>query len=196
MTRDLKWLGRGGGGRENVLLGILDADVPPGSPNPDSISDQNTSFFTPVFRLGLWKIMHVIFTYFNSLLEMKLRIIPFIHTRCFLAINDSTPKRLYPPIRGDLRQYSDSNSIMKNLQFPVPSSEPKLYQQNRNWEVRSQNRNWTNRTEITKLEVKLNQQNRNWTSRTESTKSEQKLNQQNRNQEVRTESNKSEPKSN
>ena len=38
-------------------------------------------------------------------------------------------------MRGDLRQYSVSNSIMTNLQFPVPSSEPKLDQQNRNWEV-------------------------------------------------------------
>ena len=35
------------------LREILGGDVPPGSPNPDSISDQNTSFFTPVFRLGL-----------------------------------------------------------------------------------------------------------------------------------------------
>ena len=38
-------------------------------------------------------------------------------------------------MRGDLRQYSVSNAIMTNLQFPVPSSEPKLDQQNRNWEV-------------------------------------------------------------
>ena len=36
-----------------VLLGILDGGVPPGSPNPDSISDQNMSFSTPVFRPGL-----------------------------------------------------------------------------------------------------------------------------------------------
>ena len=35
-------------------------------------------------------------------------------------------------MRGDLRQYSVSNSIMTKLQFPVPSSEPKLDQQNRN----------------------------------------------------------------
>ena len=41
----------GGGGR--VLPGILGRGVPPCSldPNPDSISDQNTSFFTHVFRL-------------------------------------------------------------------------------------------------------------------------------------------------
>ena len=39
-----------GGGGVDILLGILDGDVPPGSPNPDPISDQNTSFFTPVFR--------------------------------------------------------------------------------------------------------------------------------------------------
>ena len=54
---------------------------------------------------------------------------------------------------------------MKNLQFLVPLSEPKLDQQNRNYKVRT--------------EIEL---------------TEQKLNQQNRNQEVRTEINKSEPK--
>ena len=75
-------------------------------------------------------------------------------------------------MRGDLRQYSVSNSIMTNLQFPVPSSEPKLDQQNRNWEVR---------TEIELTEQKLNQQNRNQEVRTEINKSEPKLNQQNRN---------------
>ena len=42
--------GGGGGGGRKELQGILDGDVPPGSPNPHSISDQNTSFFTPVFR--------------------------------------------------------------------------------------------------------------------------------------------------
>ena len=36
-----------------VLLGILGGDVPPGYPNPDPISDQNTLFSTPVFRLGI-----------------------------------------------------------------------------------------------------------------------------------------------
>ena len=41
---------RGGGG---VHLGILGRGVPPGSPNPDPISDQNISFSTPVFRPGL-----------------------------------------------------------------------------------------------------------------------------------------------
>ena len=40
----------GGGG---VLLGIFDSGVPPGSPNPDPISDQNISFSTPVFRPGI-----------------------------------------------------------------------------------------------------------------------------------------------
>ena len=35
------------------LLGILGGGVPPGSPNPDPVSDQKTSFFTPIFRLGL-----------------------------------------------------------------------------------------------------------------------------------------------
>ena len=36
-----------------VLLGILGRDVPPGSPNPDLISDQKMSFSTTVFRSGL-----------------------------------------------------------------------------------------------------------------------------------------------
>ena len=41
-----------------VLLGILGGSVPPGSPNPDPISDQKMSFSVPVFRPGLWaKIM-------------------------------------------------------------------------------------------------------------------------------------------
>ena len=33
-----------------VFLGILDGGVPPGSPNPEVISDQKMSFSTPVFR--------------------------------------------------------------------------------------------------------------------------------------------------
>ena len=44
--------GEGGGGG-GVRLGILGRGVPPGSPNPDPISDQNIPFFTPVFRPGL-----------------------------------------------------------------------------------------------------------------------------------------------
>ena len=40
-----------GGGRA-VLLGILGGAVPPGSPNPDPISDQKMPFFTPIFRPG------------------------------------------------------------------------------------------------------------------------------------------------
>ena len=47
--RDSAW--GGGGGR--VLLGILGAGVPPGSPNPDPISDQKMSFSTPIFRPDL-----------------------------------------------------------------------------------------------------------------------------------------------
>ena len=40
-------LGGGGG----VLLGILGGGVvPPGSPNPDPVSDQKMSFSTPVIR--------------------------------------------------------------------------------------------------------------------------------------------------
>ena len=41
------------GGRV-LLLRILDGGVPPGSPNPDPISDQEKSFSTPFFRPGLW----------------------------------------------------------------------------------------------------------------------------------------------
>ena len=36
-----------------VLLGILGGGVPPGSPNPDRISDQTMSFSLTVFRPGL-----------------------------------------------------------------------------------------------------------------------------------------------
>ena len=36
-----------------VLLAIRGGGVPPSSPNPDPISDQKMSFFTPVYRLGL-----------------------------------------------------------------------------------------------------------------------------------------------
>ena len=36
--------------RRRVLLGILGGSVPPGSPNPELISDQNMPFSTPVFR--------------------------------------------------------------------------------------------------------------------------------------------------
>ena len=36
-----------------VLLGILGGGVPPGSSNPDPISDQKVSFSTPVFRPDL-----------------------------------------------------------------------------------------------------------------------------------------------
>ena len=39
---------RGGG----ILLGIFGGGVPPGSSNPDPISDLNMPFSTPVFRPG------------------------------------------------------------------------------------------------------------------------------------------------
>ena len=76
-------------------------------------------------------------------------------------------------MRDDLRQYSVSNSIMMNLQFPVPSSEPKVDQQNRNWQVRTeielteQKLNQQNRNQEVQLEQKLISQNQNWTNRTE-----------------------------
>ena len=51
------------GGGDGVFLGILGGGVPPGSPNPDPISDQNVIFHTrfqtrplisiPVIRPGL-----------------------------------------------------------------------------------------------------------------------------------------------
>jgi len=42
-----------GGGVLLEILEILGGGVPPGSPNPDPISDQKMSFSTPVFRPGL-----------------------------------------------------------------------------------------------------------------------------------------------
>ena len=44
------WEGHKPGG---VLLGILGGGVPPGSSNPDPISDLNMPFSTPVFRPDL-----------------------------------------------------------------------------------------------------------------------------------------------
>jgi len=44
---------RGWGGGGGVLLGILGGGVPPGSPNPDPISDQKMSFSRPVSRPDL-----------------------------------------------------------------------------------------------------------------------------------------------
>ena len=41
------------GGRVLLLI-IRDGGVPPGSPNPDPISDQEKSFSTLFFRPGLW----------------------------------------------------------------------------------------------------------------------------------------------
>ena len=35
-----------------VLFGIPSGGVPSGSPNPDTISDQNMSLFAPIFRPG------------------------------------------------------------------------------------------------------------------------------------------------
>ena len=42
-----------GGGGGGVLPGILGGGVPPGSSNPDPISDLNMPFSTPVFRPDL-----------------------------------------------------------------------------------------------------------------------------------------------
>ena len=46
-------IGVGGGGGGGVLLGIRGEGVPPGSPNPDPISEQNMSVSIPIFRPGL-----------------------------------------------------------------------------------------------------------------------------------------------
>ena len=45
---------RNGVTTRGVLLGILGGGVPPGSPNPDPISDQKMPLFTHVFRPGLY----------------------------------------------------------------------------------------------------------------------------------------------
>ena len=42
-----------GGGGGGVLLEILGEGVPPGSPNPDTISGKKMPLFTPLFRPGL-----------------------------------------------------------------------------------------------------------------------------------------------
>ena len=42
---------KGGGG--GLLQGIFGGSMPPASPNPDPILDQDVSFFTTVFRPGL-----------------------------------------------------------------------------------------------------------------------------------------------
>ena len=41
-------------GGEGVLLGIFGGGAPPGSSNPDLVSDQKMSFSTPVFRPDLF----------------------------------------------------------------------------------------------------------------------------------------------
>ena len=47
-TKKLLYIYPGG-----VLLGILGGSVPPGSLNPDPISDQKMAFSTPVFKPDL-----------------------------------------------------------------------------------------------------------------------------------------------
>ena len=44
---NLQFHRKGGGGGGGVLLGILGRGVPPSTPNPDPISDQNIPFSTP-----------------------------------------------------------------------------------------------------------------------------------------------------
>ena len=50
MTFYASWNNCSGAGGGGLLLGILGWVVPPGSPNPDPISDQNMSFSKPIFR--------------------------------------------------------------------------------------------------------------------------------------------------
>ena len=50
-TLSAGWIMPGGGG--GVLLEILGEGVPPGSPNPDTISGKKMPLFTPLFRPGL-----------------------------------------------------------------------------------------------------------------------------------------------
>ena len=45
-------------GKPGVLLGILGGGVPPGSPNPDPISDQKMSFSHPFWDLVSKKLCH------------------------------------------------------------------------------------------------------------------------------------------
>ena len=58
----LKWYEYGlqfypwGGG---VVLGIPGRGVPHGSPNPDTISDQNMSFSPAIFRPGLYQLLRL-----------------------------------------------------------------------------------------------------------------------------------------
>ena len=47
-TLSAGWIMPGG-----VLLGILGEGLPPGSPNPDTISGKKMPLFTPLFRPGL-----------------------------------------------------------------------------------------------------------------------------------------------
>ena len=62
MGKGAKLLGERGG----VLLGILGGGLLPGSPNPDPISDEKKSFFPPVFRPDLFKIMSSLLRYSNK----------------------------------------------------------------------------------------------------------------------------------
>ena len=50
LKSEMSYVVPGGGG--GLLQGIFGGDVPPGSSNPDSISDQKISLSTPVFRPG------------------------------------------------------------------------------------------------------------------------------------------------
>ena len=115
-----------------VLLGILGRGVPPGSPNPDPISDLKMEFSTPVFRLDLihtrfqtWPLgrNYVIITKIiaqtkNSSNPLRIRIFlfvsyafgietinTFIHSRSSLKpypIPDQNRQSVYP--------FSDQNS--------------------------------------------------------------------------------------
>ena len=52
-TLSAGWIMPGEGGGGWILLGNLGEGVPPGSPNPDTISGKKMPLFTPLFRPGL-----------------------------------------------------------------------------------------------------------------------------------------------
>ena len=87
--------GAGGGG---VVLGIPGRGVPHGSPNPDTISDQNMSFFPAIFRPSLYQLLLRLehqrkrFFFFIIYLKLKQWISSYITVGSSKPIPDSRPK--------------------------------------------------------------------------------------------------------
>ena len=101
----------GGGGGGGLLLGIIGGGVPPGSPNPNLISDQKMPSSTLVFRPGLYAEvmssllrlerkqkslqMHFEFAYFYFVLihlELKRQLHSYAPVVPSKTIPDSRPK--------------------------------------------------------------------------------------------------------